>query len=179
MRPKTPSITPTTTPINAPVLNDFEDPPELLVADPVAEPGVAEVAVEVVEDATDRETDDDAALRQAVLFPEVTLNKLDFTIPAFSFPVSNASTAYAPAGTSTAGQTIEPDIDDVFADTTWVTRVVWAWRMTMMFCVERSFVTAIVKVIGVLERLNHENVADSHVVIFCTELNLMGIEEEG
>jgi len=83
MRPKTPSITPTTTPINAPVLNDFEDPPELLVDDPVAEPEVAEVAVEVVEDATGRETDDEAALRQAVLFPEVTLNKLDFTIPAF------------------------------------------------------------------------------------------------
>jgi len=77
IRPKTPNITPTTTPINAPVLKGFEEPPA--VVDPFVE---SEALEEVEEEATGKDVEV-AALRQAVLVPDVTLNILDFTIPPF------------------------------------------------------------------------------------------------
>ena len=117
MRPKTPITTPITTPIRAPVLSDFEDPPEIPFA-PSEDSDASEAVVELVVGATGRDTEDDAALKHAVSFPSATLNKLDSTIPAFWFPVWNASTAYVPFGTSTIGHFMEPAVDDVFVEMT-------------------------------------------------------------
>ena len=84
MRPKTPNITPTTTPMSAPVLNDLEDPPELPVgADPFVESDGSEGDGELVEG----EDVEVAAVKQSVSLPVETMNKLDLTIPASSFPV--------------------------------------------------------------------------------------------